>query len=61
MKPGLFKWDNIRRTAGLIFLGYLIVVNPEGIPIWVGALIAGLLGFQDVLLAQYRINRRVDE
>lgn len=54
-------WDNIRRTAGLVFLGYLIVVNPEGIPIWVGALIAGLLGFQDVIVAQYRINRRVDE
>lgn len=44
----IFTWDNIRRTAGLLFLAYLIVVNPEGIPIWVGALIAGLLGLFDV-------------
>lgn len=44
----IFTWINIRRTAGLVFLGYLVVVNPEGIPIWVGALIAGLLGLFDV-------------
>lgn len=57
----IFTWDNIRRAAALIFLGYLIVTNPDGISIPVGALIAGMLGLPDVFLAQRRINRRVEE
>lgn len=55
------NWDTIRRAAGLVFLSYLIFANPEGIPVWIGALIAGLLGFQDVLTAQWSINRRVKD
>lgn len=57
MRP--LHWDNIRRTAGLIFLAYLVFINPQGIPIWVGALIAGCLGIPDVFFAQTRINNRV--
>jgi hypothetical protein len=55
------NWDTIRRGAGLLFLAYLVFINPADIPIWVGALIAGLLGFPEVVLAQFGVNQRYRE
>lgn len=51
-------WDWIRRGAGLVFLAYIIFVNPPGLPSWVGLLIAGLLGLPDVIAGQFAINMR---
>jgi len=51
-------WDWIRRGSGLLFLAYIVFVNPPGLPSWVGLLIAGLLGLPDVIAGQIALNLR---
>jgi hypothetical protein len=51
-------WDWVRRTAGLIAFGYVLIENPENLPVWIPILITALLFGPDVLGYQFTVNRK---
>lgn len=50
-------WPNIKHTAGLLCVGYLVVWSPGDVSLGLAALIAGLLGLQDVLASMFEKRR----